>query len=158
MIIKQLNGPVGGVSGGAGSTYKQGLETVDVGFTNAAGATITLGYAVCLTTTAASVDGKLAVLPQTDNLLSFYGIAIRNVPNNAYGLARAYGFLNSVHIYTTGTSGTNAVGIALGPAAGKLGVNSVGSIDTFGPVILMETVGAAINSPGGYAKGFVRAL
>src|SRR5689334_12624203 len=112
MIIKQLNGPVGGVSGGAGVTYKQGLETVDVGFTNAQGATITLGMAVCLTTTAASVDGKLAVLPATDNLLTFYGIALRNVPNNYYGLARAYGFCNSVAIYTTGTSGTNAVGIA----------------------------------------------
>lgn len=158
MIIKQLNGPVGGATGGAGVTYRQSTETVDVGFTNAQGATITLGMAVCLTTTAASVDGIRAVLPATDNLLTFYGIAIKNVPNNAYGLARAYGFLNSVAIYSTGTSGTNAVGIALGPAASKTGVNSVGSVDTFGPVILMETVGAAINSPGGYAKGFVRAL
>lgn len=158
MIIKQLNGPVGGATGGASVAYKQGIESVDVGFTNAQGATITLGMAVCLTTTAASVDGKLAVLPATDNLLSFYGIALRNVPNNAYGLARAYGWCNSVAIYATGSSGTNATGIALGPAASKTGVNSVGSLDTFGPVILMETVGAAINSPGGYARAFVRAL
>lgn len=158
MIIKSLNGPVGGATGGASGTYSQALETVDVGFTNAQGATITLGFPVALTTTAASVDGKLAVLPATSNLQTFYGIALKNVPNTDFGLARAYGFCNSVAIFATGTSGTVAVGIALGPGPASLGVNSTGLKESFGPVIAMETFGAAICSPGGYAKGFVRAL
>lgn len=156
MIIKQLNGPVGGASGGAGTSYKQGLETIDVGFTNAQGATITLGYAVALTTTAASVDGKLAVLPATSNLRTFYGIALRNTPNNAYGLARSYGFCASVAIFATGTSGTTAVDVIMGPGPASLGVGSTGLVDILGPVVSLEAIGAAINSPGGYAKGFVR--
>ena len=58
----------------------------------------------------------------------------------------------------TGTSVTNAVGIALGPGPASLGVNSTGALETFGPVIALEAIGAAINSPGGYARGFVRAM
>lgn len=158
MIIKSLNGPVGGATGGASGTYRQAAEAIDVAFTNAQGATITLGFPVALTTTAASVDGKLAVLPATSNLLTFYGIAIKSVPNNAFGYARAYGYCGSVAIFATGTSVTNAVGIALGPGPASLGVNSTGAISTFGPVIALEAIGAAVNSPGGYARGFVRAM
>lgn len=158
MIIKNLNGPVGGATGGASSTYTQAVETVDIAFTNVQGATITLGFPVALTTTAASLDGKQAVLPATNQLATFYGIALKNVPNNATGLCRGWGYHRSVAIFATGTSVTNAVGIAVGPGPASLGVNSTGLKDFMGPVILLEAVGAAINSPGGYAKGFVRAL
>ncbi len=158
MIIKTLNGPVGGVSGGASATYRQAIETVDLGFTNVAGATITLGFPVSLTTTAASVDGKQAVLPATGQVKTFYGISLRNVPNNGYGLARAFGYCASVAIFATGTSGTTAVDVAMGPGAASLGVNSTGVVSIFGPVVSLEAIGAAINSPGGYAKGFVRTL
>ena len=158
MIIKSLNGPVGGATGGSSASYKQAAEAVDVAFTNAQGATITLGLPVALTTTAASVDGKLAVLPAASNLLTFYGISVKTVPNNYFGYARAYGYLGSVAIFACGTSVTNAVGIAVGPGPSSLGVNSTGAVSTFGPVVLLESVGAAINSPGGYARGFVRAM
>ena len=158
MIIKSLNGPVGGATGGAGSTFTQAVETVDVAFTNAQGATITLGLPVALTTTANSVDGKLAVLPAAANLASFYGIALKNTPNNATGLARAFGFVRSVAIFATGASVTIAAGSPVGPGPASLGVNSTGLRDNLGPVIAMEAIGAAICSPGGYARGFVRAL
>lgn len=158
MIIKSLNGPVGGATGGASASYKQAAEAIDVAFTNAAGATVTLGFPVALTTTAASVDGKLAVLPATSNLRTFYGISVKTVPNNYFGYARAYGYLGSVAIFATGTSVTTAVDVAMGPGPSSLGVNSTGLVYALGPVISLEAIGAAINSPGGYAKGFVRAL
>lgn len=158
MRIPTLSGPVGGAVGGGGSTYTQALETVDVTITNAQGATITLGYPAAYTTTAASVDGKLAVLPATANLFTFAGIALNNIPNNGVGLVRAYGFCNSVAIFATGTSVTVGAGVVMGPGAASLGVNSTGAVSTFGPVIAMASIGAAVNSPGGYAKGFVRSL
>ena len=158
MIIKQLNGPVGGVSGGASVSYKQAVETIDLGFTNAQGATITLGFPVAITTTAASVDGKLAVLPAASNLTTFYGIALRSVPNNSYGLARSYGFIGSVAIFAAGTSVTINASDPMGPGPASLGVSSLGLKTAFGPVLAMEAIGAAINSPGGYARGFVRAM
>jgi hypothetical protein len=134
-------------------------EHVDIVVTNAAGATITLGYAVALTTTAASVDGNKAVLPAASQIQTFVGIALDDIPDNEVGLVRAYGYAASTFIFAAGTSVTNAVGIALGPGvAGSNGVNSTGLKDLFAPVIALEAIGAAINSPGGYAKTFVRAL
>lgn len=158
MIIKALNGPVGGATGGASASYKQAAEAIDVAFTNAQGATVTLGFPVSLTTTAASVDGKLAVLPAASNLKTFYGIAIRTVPNNYFGLARTWGYLGSVAIFACGTSVTTAVDVAMGPGPSSLGVNSTGLVHALGPVISLDAIGAAINSPGGYARGFIRAM
>ena len=45
------------------TTNRSVAETIYGNFTNGAGATITTGYAVALTTTVASLDGNLAVLP-----------------------------------------------------------------------------------------------
>ena len=132
----------------------------DIVVTNAAGHTITAGLAVALTTTAASLGGNKAVLPAAGQVATFLGIAIKSIPDNGVsGRVRAYGVVDSVFIFATGTSGTNAIGIAVGPGvAGSNGVNSTGLKDNLGPVILMEAVGAAINSPGGYARALVRAL
>lgn len=131
----------------------------DIVVTNAAGATITLGYAASYTTTAASVDGNKVVLPAAGQIQTFAGIALKNIPDVDIGLLRAHGYAASTFIFATGTSGTNAVGIALGPGvAASNGVNSTGLKDNFAPVIALEAIGAAINSPGGYAKTFVRAL
>jgi hypothetical protein len=135
-----------------------GPEYVDIVVKNAHGATITTGYPAAYTTTAASLIGANVVLPAASATATFAGIALSDIPNNGSGRLRAYGYVGSVAIFATGTSGTNAVGIAVGPGAASLGVNSTGLKDFFGPVILAEAVGAAINSPGGYAKGFVRAL
>lgn len=133
-------------------------EIVYGNFTNAAGATITTGFPLAFTTTAASVDGNKAVLPASANLFTFAGIAEKDIPDNGVGRYIAYGYAASVMIFACGTSVTVGAGVAMGPAAGSLGVNSTGALETFGPVVALQAVGAAINSPGGYAKGFVRAM
>ncbi len=136
-------------------------EFVDVAVRNVQGATITAGLPVCFANLAASCDGAQAVLPAAGVLRTFAGIAVKTIPNNGIGLVRAYGLLNSVAIFATGTSATVAIDEILGVGvAGSLGVNSTGLIGTRpgGFVVALEAVGAAINSPGGYVKGFVRAL
>lgn len=133
-------------------------EHVDISVVNAQGATITLGYPAAFCTTANSADGANVVLPATSNVASFAGIALKDIANTAAGVVRAYGICNSTAIFATGTSQTVALGIVLGPGAASLGVNSLGLTHALGPVIAMETYGAAVNSPGGYAKTFVRAL
>lgn len=152
MIIKQLNGPTTG-----SGAVSQRPETVDVMFTNVQGASVTLGLPVSVTTTAASVDGYSCVLPATGQVRTFYGISLRTVPNNGVGLARCYGIANSVAVFATGTSGTVIAGDPLGPGvAGSLGVNSTGLTYVLGPILALDQAGAAICSPGGYVRGFVR--
>lgn len=133
-------------------------EAIDVVVTNVAGATITLGGAVGLTTTAASLDGNQAVYAMVAHPL--VGVALSNIPNNAVGLARSYGFVNSVFVFAVGSSVTVNAGDALGNAnvAASLGFNSTGVRTVLGPVIALEAAGAAVCSPGGYIRGFVRAM
>lgn len=132
-------------------------EAVDVVFTNAQGATITLGGAVGLTTTAASVDGNLGVYALYAQ--PFVGIALSDVPNNAVGMARAYGFCNSVFVFAVGSSVTINAGDPLGPGvAGSLGVNSTGIRHAYGPVTALQAPSPTVGSASGYIKGFVRAL
>lgn len=134
-------------------------EFVDVIVKNVAGASITLGYAASYTTTAASVNGANVVLPAAGQIQTFAGVAQQTIPDNGVGRVRAYGQAASTFIFATGTSVTNAVGIALGPGvAASNGVNSTGLKDLFAPVIALEAIGAAVNSPGGYARTLVRAL
>src|SRR5687767_5713774 len=118
-------------------------EAVDVVFTNAKGATITLGHAVGLTTLAASVNGNLAVAATAAN--PFFGIALSDTPNNGVGMARAYGFVNSVFVFAVGSSVTVNAGDVLGAgAAASLGVNSTGVRTVLGPVYAAEAAGAVI--------------
>src|SRR5687768_7115091 len=110
-------------------------EAVDVVVVNAQGATITLGYPAAFTTTANSADGVKAVLPAASNLKSFAGIALSNIPNTEPGMVRAYGYVSSIAVFATGTSGTVALGEALGVGPASLGVNSTGLKDSYGPVV-----------------------
>jgi hypothetical protein len=127
-------------------------------FTNVSGAAMTIGYPVCFTTTAASLNGNNAVAPAAANVLTFAGVVkTSSVADTGSGVYIAYG-LASTRIFATGTSGTIGAGVAMGPAAGSNGVNSTGLKDVFGPVVSLEAIGAAVNSPGGYANGFVRAM
>lgn len=133
-------------------------EIVYGNFTNVSGAAMTIGFPICFTTTAASLNGNNAVAPATGNALTFAGVVKNSsVGDTEAGIYIAYG-LASVRIFATGTSGTIGVGVAMGPAAASNGVNSTGLKDVFGPVISLEAIGAAVNSPGGYANGFVRAM
>lgn len=133
-------------------------ETVFGVCENRAGATISGNFPVCATTTTGSNAGYEVVAPAAANALTFMGFADADIADAAVGLYQCYGYRASVRIFATGTSGTIAAGVAMGVANGSNGVNSTGLLDTYGPVVSMESIGAAINSPGGYAKGFIRLL
>jgi len=146
---------------GAGSPGESlSPETIDVAILNVEGATLTAGLPAVFTNLAASLDGAQAVLPKTTCQRMFAGIVLRSIPNNGVGLVRAYGLVNSVAIFATGASNTVAIDAALGVGVtGSLGVNSTGLLTQHpGIVIAAEAIGAAVNSPGGYARGFVKCL
>lgn len=127
-------------------------------FKNVSGGAITAHHPICFTTTAASVDGHQAVAPATGQVLTFGGINNADLADNDVGLYQCYGYRDSVRVYAHGTSVTIGAGVAVGPAAGSNGVSSTGLVDTYGPVVSMEAIGAAVCSPGGYGKAFIRAL
>ena len=125
---------------------------------NRSGASILGNYPVCFTTTSGSNDGYQVTTPLAANVFTFGGIADADIADAGVGLFQCYGYRDSVRIFATGSSGTVEAGVVMGPAASSNGVNSTGSVDTYGPIISMEAVPAATTSPGGYAKGFIRAL
>uniref|UniRef100_A0A6M3L0S5 Uncharacterized protein n=1 Tax=viral metagenome TaxID=1070528 RepID=A0A6M3L0S5_9ZZZZ len=128
-------------------------------FTNVQGATITTGYAVCFTTTAASANGNNAVLPAANNIRTFAGISMSDVADNAVGRYQAYGYNGSVFYFAEATSvSVTAGGHAAGPNASSLGVGYTGLSTAFGPVIILASLGAIVRSAGGYITGFIRAM
>lgn len=142
-----------------GNDAKHG-NRVRVPFLNVQGATITAGLPIAFTNLAASVDGAAAVLPVATCQRTFGGICVRTTPNNGVGVAIARGYVASVAVFATGTSATVAIDEIMGVGvAGSMGVNSTGLLTRPGGfVVALEPAGAAICSPGGYIKGFVRAL
>ena len=128
-------------------------------FTNAQGATFTTGYAVCFTTTAASNTTNKAVLPATSNIRTFAGVSLSDVANNAVGRYQSYGYNGSVFYFAEATSvSVTTADHAAGPAASSLGVGYTGLTYVFGPVIIMQSLGAIVRSAGGYIQGFIRAM
>ena len=125
---------------------------------NRDGATVNGNIPVCFTTTASSNAGYEVVTPAADNVFTFAGHADADIADAAVGLYQCYGYRDSVRIFAHGTSVTIAAGVVMGPAAGSDGVSSTGDLDTYGPVVSMEAIGALITSPGGWAKGFIRNL
>lgn len=134
-------------------------EYVDIAVKNVEGATLTLGYPVAFVTGAASGDGVNVVLGGRDPR-TFSGISLKDIPDVGTGaVVRAYGLVASTAIFAAGTSVTVAAGAPMGVgAAGSLGVNSTGLLETYGPLVAFDAIGAATNSPGGYARAFARAL
>lgn len=137
--------------------YKK-REVVDLVVHNVAGATIGKGEPACFTTTAASLGANQVVSPAAGVVKLFAGVALKDIPDNKVGVVRAYGQVDSVKIYAHGTSVTTGAGVAIGPGGASAGFSSTGLVNAFGPVVALAAIGAAVNSPGGYAKGFVRAL
>lgn len=135
-------------------------EKIFGAFTNAAGATITTGYAVAFTTVVASLDGNKAVLPAAGSDRTFAGISTSDVADNAVGLYQAYGYCGSVFYFAEATSVSLAVGAhAAGPGvAGSNGVGVLGVTFAIGPVVIVASIGAVVRSAGGYTQGFIRAL
>ena len=133
-------------------------EKIYGNFTNAEGATCTTGYAVCFTTTVASVDGNLAVLPATNNIRTFAGICDSDVADNAVGRYQAYGYAGSIWQNAAATSLSYAADTAMGPVAGSSGLDPAGTSFALGPVIAVASATAVIRSVGAYVAGIIRAL
>ena len=125
---------------------------------NRSGATVSGNYPVCFVAVAGSNDGYMVTTPTGVCVQTFAGVADADIADAAVGLYQCYGFRDSVRIFATGSSQTIAAGIAMGVAASSNGVNSTGLKDFYGPVLSMEAIGAAVNSPGGYAKALIKLM
>jgi hypothetical protein len=94
---------------------REGSENVFRTVLNAEGATITTGLPVSLVNT--STDGIKAVIDDAaGNHPGFLGVAIRDIPNNDYGLVQTSGFVNSILLSNVGTSITINANDPLVPA------------------------------------------
>ena len=145
MIIQQLN--------------RTDAEKVWGAYTNGSGATMTLGYAVCMAMLPASLNGNLATLPDAANQRTFMGVSDTDVADNGVDLYQCYGYAASVYWFKEPTSVSLVAGHAAGAgAAASLGVGTKGMSFTLCPVVILESVGAIIRSAGGYVQGFVRAM
>lgn len=106
-----------------------------------------------------SNDGYKVQGNLTADLQLFAGIADADIALGAVGLFQCYGYRASVRLYSLATSTTIAAGAALGPGAtASNGVQSLGLTLSYGPLVVLQAVGATVNSPGGYAKAFIRSL
>lgn len=97
MLIQQLN--------------RVDAEKIQVAFKNVDGSgSITTGWGIALPITGASIDG-ISVVKATGALArGFMGVSVQDVAINAFGLATAWGFVNSVQISNVGTSITITAG------------------------------------------------
>ena len=133
-------------------------ETAFGSFKNVSGGTLNANFPVCLATTAGSADGISAAAPGATCNLTLLGVVDENTGNNEYGRFQAYGYRSSVAIFAHGTSVTIAANVAIGPGATSNGFSSTGLKETFGPLVSMEAIGAAVTSAGGYGAAFIRNL
>lgn len=103
----------------------QGDERAYMTIKNVEASSMTTGYLVALCLgTAASFDGTQAVLAasgtNTNNQLSaFVGVAVKDIPSNAYGLIQTYGAVASVAMSWAGVSVTVNLGDPLCPGPAK---------------------------------------
>ena len=134
-------------------------EIIYGNFTNVQGATITTGYAVCLTTAVASYTlGNQAVLPVAGSVRGFLGVSESDVADNDVGRYISYGYAASVYMFGHATSVSVVADTAAGPGASSLGVGYTGITTVLGPLVVLHSVGAVIRSAGGYVTGYVKAL
>lgn len=143
---------------------REGSERVFRTVLNVEGATITTGNAVSLKPTAASLDGVNAVIANAaGDMLGFAGIAVRDIPNNDYGLIQTNGLVNSVLLSNAGTSITIT--------AGDLVIPGPAGFYSFNPAVIYSGNGAhlynfrhvisvdsATVSAAGYVRGLINVL
>lgn len=97
MLIQQLN--------------RADAERIQIMFKNVDGSgSVTTGWGIALPISGASIDG-ISVVKATGALArGFLGVAVQDVAINGFGLATAWGFVNSVQISNVGTSITITAG------------------------------------------------
>jgi hypothetical protein len=92
-------------------------EKVFISVKNVEGATITTGLPVSLKPGAASMDGAQGVIANAaGDYPGFVGVALKDIPNNDYGLVQIAGFVNSVLVSNAGSSITINAGDPLVPS------------------------------------------
>lgn len=102
MLIQQLN--------------RQDPERVQIIVKNVDGSgSITTGYGVAFPSSGASIDGISAVKATAALQKGFVGVVTQDIGINGFGLATAWGFVNSVQISNVGTSITITGGDTLIP-------------------------------------------
>lgn len=93
-------------------------EKILIVFKNVDAATVSTGLGVALINSGASCDGVQSVKqPATTYSKTFYGISVKDVPVNGYGLATVWGLANSVALSAVGTLITITAGDNLWPSA-----------------------------------------
>lgn len=81
------------------------------------GGSITTGLGVMFATAGASIDGVSSVRATAAGVKGFVGVATQDIAINGFGLATAWGFVNSVQLSNVGTSITVTAGDTLIPGA-----------------------------------------
>lgn len=132
---------------------------------NVEATSITTGMFVALRLTAASFDGTSAVRAASGtagDLPGFVGIAVKDIPSNAYGLVQCYGNTASVFLSVVNTSITFTAGDPLIPGAAAGGAASGAPTyanSGFCWVICSNPPTATLSQAAPlYSSGFVRAL
>lgn len=104
MLIQQLN--------------RTDAEKVQIMVKNVDGSgSITTGYGVMFATAGASIDGISSTKLTGAAVKGFVGVATQDIAINGFGLATAWGFVNSVQLSNVGSSITITAGDTLIPGA-----------------------------------------
>jgi hypothetical protein len=151
MLIQQLN--------------RTDPEKVQIMVKNVDGSgSITTGYGVCWPTSGASIDGISSVKATAALQRGFIGVANQDIAINGFGLATAWGMVNSVQISNVGSSITITAGNVLIPGAVAGTFFSVVT-DAAMSTLMYKYVTAASTVPvdlsnlnQSYVQGIVRAL
>lgn len=134
-------------------------EKIFVSVQNVEGATITTGMPVSLKTGTASIDGVNAVIANAaGDYPGFYGIAVKDIANNDYGIVQIGGFVASVLISNVGSSITINAGDPLVPGpAGFFSAAPTYANSGFRWLHAASNVPAAV-SAASYVSGLMRML
>lgn len=123
-----------------------------------------MGVAIRIGTTA-SFDGTQAVRAASGNagdLPGFLGVAVRDIPSNAFGLVQIFGSVASVYLSVVATSITITAGDPLVPGAAAGGFASLAptyASSGFGYVLASNAPTITLsNAAPLYCSGFVRAI
>lgn len=132
-------------------------EKIYVSVQNVEGATITTGLPVSAKVTGNSLDGVAVVIANAaGDYPGFLGVAVKDIPNNDYGLVQIGGFVNSILISNVGSSITINAGDPLvpGPAGFFSGAPTYAN-SGFKWLHAASNVPAAV-SAASYVSGLIR--
>ena len=99
--------------------------------------------------------GNAVNSPSTSNVGLFAGVLNADLAANAFGLVQAFGARQSIALAVGSTAVSySALGLVLGPAAGKVSAQSNGTTFGLGPIVVLQN---DISGAGFYC-GLIRAL